>query len=107
MISLKSAASLRFKLTKMTRAIYFFFLICSASATASESRFRGEKRNWAFADLMTPDGSFDFDSKRSFQFPSEYGIRKRQSPIGSAWRDMLDRASDAHSADPMLFHDLV
>merc|ERR1711953_996139 len=60
----------------MTKAVYFFFFLFSASVSASE-RFHGEKRNWAFADLMTPDGSFDFDSKRSYE-PS-FRMRKRNT----------------------------
>ncbi|CAG5096258.1 Oidioi.mRNA.OKI2018_I69.XSR.g14538.t1.cds [Oikopleura dioica] len=72
----------------MTRAIYFFFLICSAAVSASE-HFHGEKRNWAFGDLMNPDGSFAFDSKRSFE-PS-FRMHKRNTPIGSAWRNWLDK----------------
>merc|ERR1712227_524472 len=33
---------------------------------ADESRMPYAKRNWAFADLMTPDGSFNFDAKRDY-----------------------------------------
>merc|ERR1712012_1369882 len=46
-----------------------------------------QKRNWAFADLMTPDGSFNFDAKRGyfssqpFIQPNDAMVETMQEPI--------------------------
>merc|ERR1711868_294782 len=71
---------------KMNRFLAFLVLgLCSANYGDSD-RF-WQKRNWAFADLMTPDGSFNFDAKRGyfssqpFIQPNDAMVETMQEPI--------------------------